>query len=78
MQTKHDLLYKTLKPLATGLVKKQISKAISAAVRTGLEYLDEQLVAVRLRYQEARADPNVSGTTATLSKVRFLAPIRYQ
>lgn len=51
-------------------MKKQISKAISDAVRTGLEYLDEQLVAVRSRYQEARADPNVSATE-TLSKVRF-------
>jgi len=66
--TKHDLLYKTLKPLATGLVKKQISKAIEDAVRTGLEYLDGELVAVRSRYADARADPNVS-TTATLSKM---------
>jgi hypothetical protein len=62
--TKHDILYKTLKPLATGLVKKQISKAIQDAIRTGLEYLDEQLVVVRDRYEEARADPNVSTTSA--------------
>ena len=73
IQTKHDLLYKTLKPLATSLVKRQISKAISDAVRTGLEYLDEQLVAVRSRYQEARADQDVS-TAGTLSKVSFLCP----
>jgi hypothetical protein len=32
-----------LKPLATGLVKKQIAKAIEDAIRTGLEYVDEQL-----------------------------------
>ncbi|KAF8301114.1 hypothetical protein DL93DRAFT_2122133 [Clavulina sp. PMI_390] len=66
--TKHDLLYKTLKPLATGLVKKQISKAIQDAVRTGLEYLDGELVAVRDRYSEARADPETS-TTGALGKI---------
>ncbi|KAF8326038.1 uncharacterized protein EI90DRAFT_2930862 [Cantharellus anzutake] len=60
--TKHDVLYKTLKPLATGLVKKQIQKAINDAVRTGLEYLDEQLVAVRDKYNEAKQSDDISRT----------------
>ena len=33
--SKHDLLYKTLKPLATGLVKRQIQRAMVDAIRTG-------------------------------------------
>ena len=41
---KHDLLYKTLKPLATSLVKKQIKEAFASAITTGLEYVDGQLV----------------------------------
>ncbi|CCM06183.1 uncharacterized protein FIBRA_08425 [Fibroporia radiculosa] len=60
--SKHDFLYKTLRPLATGLVKKQVQKAISDAVRTGLEYVDGQLVAVRDRMNEAKANPNMSQT----------------
>ncbi|KAG8905215.1 hypothetical protein FRB99_000484 [Tulasnella sp. 403] len=58
--SKHDLLYKTLKPLATGLVKKQISKAITDAIRTGFEYVDEQLVQVRDRMAEAKASDDSS------------------
>jgi hypothetical protein len=52
--SKHDLLYKTLRPLATGLVKKQIQRAITDSVRTGLEYIDGQLVAVRDRMEAAK------------------------
>jgi hypothetical protein len=52
--SKHDLLYKTLKPLATGLVKKQIQKAIHDSLTTGFEYIDGQLVGVRDRYEEAK------------------------
>ncbi|KAG8861957.1 hypothetical protein FRB96_002400 [Tulasnella sp. 330] len=58
--SKHDLLYKTLKPLATGLVKKQIAKAITDAITTGLEYVDEQLVQVRDRMAEAQGNDQVS------------------
>jgi hypothetical protein len=36
-------LYKIVKPIATGAIKKQIAKAIEGAIRTGLEYVDEQL-----------------------------------
>lgn len=60
--SKHDLLYKTLRPLATGLVKKQLQKAIEGAVRTGLEYADGQLVGVRDRMREADASEDKSRT----------------
>ncbi|KAJ6548106.1 hypothetical protein DFH09DRAFT_1504573 [Mycena vulgaris] len=54
--TKHDLLYKTFKPLATRLIKKQIRKALEDAIRTGFEYVDGQLVGVRDRVAEARGE----------------------
>lgn len=60
--SKHDLLYKTLRPLATGLVKKQLQKAIADSVRTALEYVDGQLVGVRDRMAEAKADEDKSRT----------------
>ena len=60
--SKHDVLYKTLRPLATGLVKKQLQKAIADAVRTGLEYIDGQLVGVRDRMAEAKASEDKSRT----------------
>lgn len=60
--SKHDLLYKTFRPLATGLVKKQMQKAIADSVRTALEYVDGQLVAVRDRMAEAKASEDKSRT----------------
>jgi len=60
--SKHDLLYKTLKPLATGLVKKQIQKAVADAITTGLEYVDGQLVGVRDRMADAKATEGESRT----------------
>ncbi|KAF8209441.1 hypothetical protein K438DRAFT_1753781 [Mycena galopus ATCC 62051] len=53
--SKHDLLYKTLKPLAMRLIKKQIQNALADAIRTGFEYVDGQLVGVRDRMAEAKA-----------------------
>ncbi|KAH9958918.1 hypothetical protein BC827DRAFT_1135468 [Russula dissimulans] len=58
--SKHDILYKTLRPLATALVKKQIQKAVTDAITTGMEYVDGQLVAVRDRVSEARTSPESS------------------
>ncbi|KAI0768823.1 hypothetical protein BD413DRAFT_561805 [Trametes elegans] len=58
--SKHDTLYKMLGPLATGLVKKQLQKALGQAVRTALEYVDGQLVAVRDQMQEAKTREDVS------------------
>lgn len=60
--SKHDLLYKTLRPLATGLVKKQVQRAIADAVRTALEYVDGQLVGVRDRMAEAKESDELSRT----------------
>ena len=53
--SKHDFLYKVVKPLAVGLVKKQIQKAFAGAITTGFEYIDGQLVLVRDRMAEAKA-----------------------
>lgn len=58
--SKHDILYKTLRLLATNLIKKQIEKAVVDAITTGMEYVDGQLVAVRDRVNEARASPDSS------------------
>ncbi|KAK7689617.1 hypothetical protein QCA50_007410 [Cerrena zonata] len=60
--SKHDTLYKAVRPLATGLVKKQLQKAIEGAIRTGLEYVDGQLVGVRDRMKEADASEDKSRT----------------
>lgn len=70
--SKHDMLYKTLKPLATGLVKRQLQKAITDAVTTGLEYVDGQLVGVRDRMAEAKASEDKS-RTQVLQEVRARA-----
>lgn len=60
--SKHDLLYKTMKPLATGLVKRQIKRAIAGAIKTGMEYIDGQLVSVRDRMEEAKASGETDRT----------------
>ena len=60
--SKHDLLYNTMKPLATGLVKRQIKRAIAGAIRTGMEYVDGQLVSVRDRMEEARSSDETNRT----------------
>jgi hypothetical protein len=60
--SKHDILYKTLRLLATNLIKKQIQKAVVDAITTGMEYVDGQLVAVRDRVNEARVSPDTSNT----------------
>jgi hypothetical protein len=54
--SKHDFLYKTLRPLATALIKRQLQKVIKDTLRTGLEYIDGQLVAVRDRMAECKGE----------------------
>jgi hypothetical protein len=44
------------------LIKKQIEKAIKAALTTGFEYIDGQLVAVRDRMEIAKASEGQSRT----------------
>ena len=60
--SKHDFLYKTLRPLATGLIKRQIQKAFKDALITMFEYIDGQLVAVRDRMESAQATEGASRT----------------
>jgi hypothetical protein len=67
--SKHDFLYNTLRPLATGLVKRQIQKAIRDALHTGLEYVDGQLVAVRDRMEEAKKEEDGEGRMEVLKNV---------
>jgi hypothetical protein len=68
--SKHDILYKTLRPLATALVKKQTQKAVADAITTCMEYVDGQLVAVRDRVKEARTSPDISTTDMLRSAFR--------
>jgi hypothetical protein len=58
--SKHDFLYKVVKPLATGLVKRQIQKALAGAITTGFEYVDGQLAEVRDRFAEAKLNEGES------------------
>jgi len=58
----HDFLYKTLWPLAMGLIKKQTQKAIKDTLITGFEYIDRQLVSVRDRIVTAK---NTEGQNRT-------------
>ena len=62
--SKHDTLYKTLRPLAIGLIKRQIKKAVSDAITTGMEYVDGQLIAVRNRMREESNKEGGSRTQA--------------
>jgi len=78
----HDFLYKTLRPLATALIKKQIEKAIKAALTTGFEYIDGQLVAVRDRMEIAKASEGQSRTdvlkdVCLASRPCFLSDLTY-
>ena len=67
--SKHDGLYKILRPLATGVVKRQVQRAIKDAIRTALELVDQQLVRVRDRMEEAKEGEDGSRTQA-LKEVR--------
>ncbi|KAJ7840336.1 hypothetical protein B0H13DRAFT_2366308 [Mycena leptocephala] len=58
--SKHDVLYKVMKQLATRLIKKQIQKALADAIRTGFEYIDGQLVGARDRMAKAKASDDGS------------------
>lgn len=52
--SKHDLLYKFIKATATGIIKKAIQAAMHEALRNAFEYVDEQLVEVRNRMEDAK------------------------
>ena len=48
------MLYKFLRPFATGAVKRQLQKALSDSIRTVFETADQLLVKVRDRMEEAQ------------------------
>jgi hypothetical protein len=58
--TKHDLLYKFIKGPATGIIKKALAKAVEGAIRTGLEYVDGQLVEIRNTIDENKDQDDVT------------------
>ncbi|OCB90174.1 hypothetical protein A7U60_g2636 [Sanghuangporus baumii] len=51
--SKHDFLYRIVSKIGTGIIKRAVSKAISDAVRTGLESADIKLVDIRSRMADA-------------------------
>lgn len=53
--SKHDTLIKVLRPLATGIIKKQISKAAEQGIREALEDLDRNLVELRDRIERNKS-----------------------
>lgn len=52
--SKHDLLYKFVKSVATGTIKKAIQAAVDNAIRTAVGHLDDQLVQVRNTVDDAK------------------------
>ncbi|OWT39064.1 hypothetical protein C362_03228 [Cryptococcus neoformans Bt1] len=62
--SKHDLLYKFIKSTATGLIKRAITAAVQNAMHTALGHLDEQLVEVRNRVDEAKQSDETTRTQA--------------
>ncbi|BGP33691.1 hypothetical protein JCM10296v2_005495 [Rhodotorula toruloides] len=50
---KHSTLINMLRPLATGLIKTAVSKAMEAAIRAGLEQVDNQLSDLSERLEDA-------------------------
>ncbi|KAG1792741.1 uncharacterized protein HD556DRAFT_1377609 [Suillus plorans] len=57
---KYNFLYTTFKPIMTTVVKSHIQKAVAQAIRTGLEYLDGQIVTVRDRMEETKTNEELS------------------
>ncbi|KPV72383.1 uncharacterized protein RHOBADRAFT_66934 [Rhodotorula graminis WP1] len=58
-EAKHSTLINMLRPLATGLIKSAVTKALEAAIRTGLEQVDAQLSDIAERLEDAK---NQEGT----------------
>ncbi|GJN92734.1 hypothetical protein Rhopal_005772-T1 [Rhodotorula paludigena] len=53
-ESKHSTLINLLRPLATGLIKSAVTKAMEAAIRTGLEQVDAQLSDISERLEDAQ------------------------
>jgi len=67
--SKHDVLIKILRPLATGLIKKQIQKAAEQGIRDGLEKAEVQLRDLRDSLEAAKSNPD--GKQLDVLKERF-------
>lgn len=63
-ESKHDLLYKFIKPAAVKIIKQAITQAVESSIRSGLEYLDDELVGVRNRMEEAKSSEDTTRTQA--------------
>jgi Protein of unknown function (DUF4449) len=63
----HDALYRFLRPFATGIVKRQVQRALRDGIRTALELVDQQLVRVRERMAEVKEGEG--GRTEALKEV---------
>ncbi|TIA85325.1 hypothetical protein E3P99_04027 [Wallemia hederae] len=55
-ESKHNLLYKTFKPLATSLIKKQIVKAVQDGIGEGLKTLNQKLVDIRKEAEQGKKE----------------------
>jgi hypothetical protein len=62
--SKHDLLYKFVKSIATGIIKKAIQAAVDNAIRTAVGHLDDQLVQVRNTVDDAKKSDETTRTQA--------------
>ncbi|GAA6017008.1 hypothetical protein JCM10207_001455 [Rhodosporidiobolus poonsookiae] len=54
--SKHSTLINFLRPLATGLIKSAISKALEAAIRAALEQADQQISDINERLEDAKEE----------------------
>lgn len=63
-EMKHQFLYSVVLPLVSGLIKRQIARQIEQSIRTGLQYADTQLAAVRREVKEANAAPGAKKADA--------------
>ncbi|BGP18009.1 hypothetical protein JCM10213_005048 [Rhodosporidiobolus nylandii] len=55
-ESKHSTLINFMRPLATGLIKSAISKALEAAIRAALEQADQQISDIKERIDDANEE----------------------
>jgi len=63
-EAKHSTLINLLRPLATGLIKSAVTKALEAAIRAGLEQVDAQLSDISERLEDAKAQEGTNKVDA--------------
>lgn len=72
--SKHDLLYKTVKPIAKRAIKRQIERVMANMLHTGFKYGDTQLARVKEGMQKARENDLKSNESRqkVLKEVNFI------